>query len=301
MKNKKNKVVFILGPTTVGKTAFARTIAKKFAGELVSADSVQIFRGLDIGSAKDKNLDVVQHGIDILDPDESFSVFDFVQYTKKKINEISLRAHLPIVVGGTGLYVKSLTMGFDFGGVDKDENLRLELDALAKEKGLDALFEMLKSLDSEMAEKTDRSNAVRLVRAIEIAKNRGKKGQNEVEFDFLVIALVMPREKLYARINARVDEMMKNGLLEEVEKLQKAGLSGKNQSMHAIGYKEILDFLDGKISLERAVELVKQHTRNYAKRQMTFLRSMQNVVSVDVCSSDAQKTVENLVEEFLKK
>lgn len=297
----KDKVVFILGPTAVGKSAFAKRLAIAFDGELISADSVQVFKGLDIGSAKEKDIGVVQHGIDIVEASANFSVFEFVEYTKQKIKEISAKKHLPIVVGGTGLYIKALTQGFDFGGVDKDENLRKQLETLGKEKGNEYLFEMLCALDKDLAEKTDKNNPVRLVRAIEIAKHSGKKGTSEIEIDPLVVALSMPREKLYDRINRRVDIMLEKGLVEEVKGLKEKGLSKENQSMHAIGYKEILDYLDGETSFERAVELVKQHTRNYAKRQLTFIRGMgEKVVEIDVTEKDANAKLENLVKEFLK-
>ena len=293
---KKFKAVFILGPTAVGKTFFSVKLANDLDGEIISSDSVQIYKGLDIGSAKvtkEEMQGVKHYAIDILEPDEEFSVYDFVEFSKQKIAEISENCKLPIVVGGTGLYVKALTLGYDFGGTKKDENLREHLENLAKEKGNDALFEMLKEKNPTMAEKTDKSNTVRLVRALEIALSDKEKGKNESQIDALLIALNRDREKLYADINRRVDIMLENGLVQEVEGLKARGLTKENQSMKAIGYKEVLAYLDGEYSYERMVELLKQHSRNYAKRQLTFLRGMENVHFVEV--EDREKAYEKIL------
>lgn len=281
---KRNKAIFILGPTAVGKTYFSVRLAQKLNGEIISSDSVQIFKGLDIGSAKvtkEEMQGICHHAIDILEPEEEFSVFDFVQLTKRKIEEITQKGKLPIVVGGTGLYVKALLLGYDFGGTNKDEKLRQELEVLAKEKGNDFLFEMLKEQNPNMAENTDRQNTVRLVRALEIALSGGEKGAGESDIDALVIALNRERSKLYEDINKRVDIMLEKGLLDEVAALKKKGVSKENQSMKAIGYKEVLSYLDGEYDFDRMVELLKQHSRNYAKRQLTFLRGMKDVHFVD--------------------
>ncbi len=301
---KKEKVVFILGPTAVGKSGFAVELAKKFNGEIISADSVQIFKGLNIGSAKitkKEMQNVAHHGIDICEPEEEFSAFNFVQFTEEKIQEISKRKHLPIVVGGTGLYVKALTQGYNFGGTNKDEKLRQELEDLLKNKGVEGLFELLQKLDAHSAETIDKNNPVRLIRAIEIAKNNGRKTYKQSGIEALVFALERPREELYKDINARTEKMFKDGLVQEVQALKEQGLTENNQSMRAIGYKEVLSFLKGEISKEQMVELVKQHSRNYAKRQITFLRSMEGVCYIEV--SDRQKAIEqmeNKIKEFLK-
>lgn len=293
---KKYKAIFILGPTAVGKTFFSVKLAQRLNGEIISSDSVQIYKGLDIGSAKVTNAEmqgVVHHGIDIKEADEEFSVFDFVQYTKTKIAEISARGKLPIVVGGTGLYVKALLGGYDFGGTTKDENLRSKLETLAKEKGNDHLFEMLKEKNPVMAEKTDKFNTVRLVRALEIALSGGQKSAGESDIDALVIALNRDRERLYSDINKRVDIMLENGLVDEVKGLLAKGLTAENQSMRAIGYKEVLQYLNGEFDFDRMVELVKQHSRNYAKRQLTFLRGMDDVHFVD--TEDREKAFEEIL------
>ncbi len=300
----KKKVVFILGPTAVGKTFFSVKLAKKMNGEIISADSVQIYKGLDIGSAKVKPEEmqgVVHYAIDILEPWQEFSVYEFVEYTKQKIDEIISKGKLPIVVGGTGLYVKALTLGYNFGGTKKDSRLREQLENLAKEKGNEFLFSMLESKDKEMAEKTDKNNTVRLVRALEIALSDGEKQTGEVEIEPLIFALVKDRAVLYDAINKRVDLMLENGLVDEVKKLKKSGLSVKNQSMRAIGYKEVLSYLDGEIDYDRMVEILKQHSRNYAKRQLTFLRGIKNVVYVDTADIEkAEKEIFEKVEDWLK-
>ncbi len=293
----KKKVLFILGPTAVGKTYFSVRLAKALGGEIISSDSVQIYKGLDIGSAKvtkEEMQGVTHHAIDILQPQEEFSVYEFVQYTRSKIDEIISRGALPIVVGGTGLYVKALTLGYNFGGAQKDENLRASLEQLAKEKGNEHLFQMLTEKDPEMAKMTDKNNTVRLVRALEIAFGEGKKETSEVDIEPLVIALNRERSLLYEDINKRVDIMLANGLIGEVENLKNRGLSKETQSMRAIGYKEVLDFLDGELSYEQMVEVLKQHSRNYAKRQLTFLRGMENVYFVD--TEDREKAFQQILQ-----
>ena len=300
----KEKVVFILGPTAVGKSYFSVMLAKVFDGEIISADSVQIYKGLDVGSAKvtkDEMQGIKHYAIDILEPEEEFSVFDFVQYTREKIDEIVAKGKLPIVVGGTALYVKALTKGYNFGGVSKDTKLRAELELIAQEKGNDVLFEMLKEKSPHLAEKTDKFNTVRLVRALEIALGDGQKQREEVDIEPLLIALNKDRSLLYDSINKRVDIMLENGLIEEVEGLKKRGLTRENGSMKAIGYKEVISYLDGECSLDEMVEVLKQHSRNYAKRQLTFLRGMENINFVDVQDLDnAKKQIFELVKDFLK-
>ncbi len=292
------KVLFILGPTAVGKTYFSVKLAQKFNGEIISSDSVQIYRGLDIGSAKvtkEEMQGVPHHAIDILEPEEEFSVYEFVEYTRKKIDEIISRNKLPIVVGGTGLYVKALLGGYNFGGAEKDENLRKKLENLSNEQ----LFEMLSRKDEKLAQKTDKNNKVRLIRAIEIASSNGEKTQNKVDIDALVVALNRERSLLYSDINKRVDIMLQNGLLEEVEGLKRRGLTAQNQSMRAIDYKEVLAYLDGQYSYEKMVEILKQHSRNYAKRQLTFLRGMENVHFIDTEDREkAFKDLSNMIEKW---
>lgn len=290
------KVIFILGPTAVGKTYFSVKLAKKIDGEIISADSVQIYKGLDIGSAKvtpEEMQGVKHYAIDILEPEEEFSVYDFVEYTKKKIDEIIAKNKTPIVVGGTALYVKALTLGYNFGGASYDKDLRLKLEKMLSEKGNEALFEMLKEKSPVLASQIDWHNGVRLVRALEIAMAGGEKKQSKVDIDSLVIALTRDRELLYKDINKRVDIMLENGLVDEVKSLMDRGLTLENQCMKAIDYKEVFSYLLGEYDYDKMVELLKQHSRNYAKRQMTFLRGMENINFVQV--EDREKAFSEIV------
>lgn len=288
-----NKVLFILGPTGVGKSELAIKLAQIFDGEIISADSVQVFKGLDIGSAKvsteEQNL-VKHHAIDILEPNEKFSVFDYVKLTKKLINDISSRGKFPIIVGGTALYVKALTEGYDFGGEGEDDNLRNEIEKLSEEE----LVDKLKALAPEKLASIDLKNRRRLIRAVQIAIEKKSVSKQKPDMEFLVLALTCPREELYEKINSRVGKMIECGLIDEVKKLKRQGLTKADQSMNAIGYKEILSYLDGEINLDEAVNLIKQHTRNYAKRQMTFIRSLN---CKQVLRTDETKIIK-MVEEF---
>lgn len=284
-----DKVLFILGPTAVGKTEISIKLAKEFNGEIISSDSVQIYRGLDIGSAKVKKEEmkgVPHHLIDIVSPNESFTAFDMTETIKEKIKEIISRKHLPIVVGGTSLYVKSLILGYNYGGVGVDAEYRNELNRILEKDGLEKLCEMLKNEDESAFDKIDKHNPLRVIRALEIAHLKGEKKTAEISLNPLTFALILDRQKLYDRINKRVDVMLKDGLVEEVKTLLEAGVKEDSQSMHAIGYKEVISFLKGEISYEKMVDLIKQHSRNYAKRQLTFLRGMEEVNYVDVEDKD---------------
>lgn len=268
------KVLFILGPTGVGKSEVGIKLAQIFNGEIISADSVQVFRELNIGSAKVSKKEmgnIKHHAIDILPPQAKFSVFEFVKLTKNLIEQISAKGKNPIIVGGTGLYVKALTEGYDFGGESVSQQSREDLDKMTNQE----LVSLLKTLNPEILNKIDLNNKRRLVRAVEIAKEGKKVSKNKCEYDFLVLALVQPREQLYKKINDRVDLMIKKGLVEEVKGLKEKGLTLENQSMCAIGYKEIYSYLEGQCTLEEAINLIKQHTRNYAKRQITFMKGLQ--------------------------
>ena len=284
-----DKVLFVLGPTAVGKTEISIKLAKEFNGEIISSDSVQIYRGLDIGSAKVKKEEmkgVPHHLIDIVSPNESFTAFDMTEAIKEKIKEITSRGHLPIVVGGTSLYVKSLILGYNYGGVGVDAEYRNELNRILEKDGLEKLCEMLKNEDESAFDKIDKHNPLRVIRALEIAHLKGEKKTAKKTLNPLTFALILDRQKLYDRINKRVDIMLKDGLVEEVKTLLEAGVKEDSQSMHAIGYKEVISFLKGEISYEKMVDLIKQHSRNYAKRQLTFLRGMEEVNYVDVEDKD---------------
>lgn len=294
------KVLFILGPTAVGKTKNSVSLARKFGGEVISADSVQIFKGFNIGSAKvtkEEMCEVKHHLIDICEPNENFTAYEMTEAIRKKIDEISPYA-LPIVVGGTGLYVKSLLLGYNFGGAGVDEDYRKKLEEILRVDGIEKLAEMLKDVSPSAYEKIDKKNPHRLIRALEIARFSGEKKEGKCEYDALIFALNLERQKLYERINRRVDIMLENGLVEEARALLKAGVSENAQAMHAIGYKEVVQYLKGEVSFERMKELIKQHSRNYAKRQLTFLRGMENVNFVDIEEKNYQKKMENMIERW---
>lgn len=300
----KQKVIFILGPTGVGKTAMSVSLAKEFGGEIISADSVQVFKEFDIGSAKvtkEEMEGIVHYGIDIVSPDQEFSASDFVCYTKNKIEEIASHGKLPIIVGGTALYVKSLVEGYNFGGTEKHEEFREELEREISEKGLESVFAKLQDKDPEMASKIDGKNKVRVIRALEICEFGSGKEKNEAEsqYDCKIFALTMPREKLYERINKRAQIMLMNGLVDEVRGLY--GKYGDCQPMRAIGYKEVIPYLNGEITVQEMESLISQHTRNYAKRQLTFLRGMENVRFVDVLNENEKINMKEEIKSWLEK
>ena len=297
-----DKVLFILGPTAVGKTDISITLAKKFDGEIISCDSVQIFKGLDIGSAKVKKEEmqnVPHHLIGIVSPNESFTAFDMTEAIKKEIKDITARNHLSIVVGGTSLYVKSLILNYNYGGVGMDEEYRKELKEILEKEGTEKLAKMLEKEDKNAFDKIDKHNPQRLIRALEIARFKGEKKTDEKIIEPLVFALVLDRQKLYERINRRVDMMLESGLVDEVKSLLNNGVKKDSQSMHAIGYKEVIAYLDNEISYERMVELIKQHSRNYAKRQLTFLRGMDDVNYVDVENKKEISSMEEKIRRWL--
>ncbi len=301
MQNKK-KVIFILGPTGVGKTALSVALAKQFNGEVISADSVQVFKGFDIGSAKVTLKEmggVVHHGIDIVSPKDEFSASEFVKFTKEKIEEITSRGKLPIIAGGTALYVKSLVEGYNFGGTEKHDDFRALLEKEIEENGIEFVYEKFKNEAPEIAAKIDEKNKVRLIRAYEIFKfGTGKeKDEGKVEYDFKIFALTMPREKLYEGINMRAKIMIENGLVEEVRQLYSK--YGNCQPMCAIGYKEVLPYLKGEITLDEMDTLISQHTRNYAKRQLTFLRSMKDISFVDVSNIEEKEKMKEEIKSWL--
>ena len=303
-----DKAIFILGPTGCGKSRMAVNLAHKFNGEIISADSVQVYKGFDIGSAKvtEKEMQgVAHHCIDICEAGDYFTVSDFVELTKKHIHEICSRGKLPIVVGGTGLYINSLVSGYNFGGTSRNETFRAELEKEAKEKGLGSLWERLHALNPETADKIDKKNGRRLIRALEIATFGEEKTSEAVsEFEYKLFALTEERDGLYARINKRVDEMLEAGLIDEVNGLLQNGAKPDSQPMRAIGYKEVVSFLQGECEQQQMTELIKQHPRNYAKRQMTYLRGLektQNVEEVNVHDFAAgQKQMEEIIKEWIK-
>lgn len=287
------KVLFILGTTCSGKSAFAIDIAKIYNGEIISADSVQVFKEFNIGSAKitkDEMQEIVHYGIDIKNPDAEFTVYDFIEYTKNKIDEITKKGKLPIIVGGTGLYAKALIEGYNFGDTEKHTDFRQTIEKEIAEKGLSEVYNKFATLYPTQAKSIDKNNPIRVIRALEIAKfGSQKKSIKQSKYDFKIFALSMDRQKLYERINQRVEKMLKNGLVEEVDNLYKK-YGDKIQPMRAIGYKEVISYLNNEISKSEMCELIKQRTRNYAKRQLTFLKGIENVIYLD--SSNQEDALE---------
>lgn len=278
------KDLFILaGPTGVGKTDISIKLAKKLDGEIISADSMQIYKYMNIGSAKitnDEMSNINHYLIDVVEPHESFNVAQFKEIAEDCIAKIHNKNKLPMVVGGTGLYINSLIYDYNFTEADKDEDYRNHLEKLAVEKGNDYVHEILKDIDSESYNKIHANNLKRVIRALEVYKLTGKtigeytmdKECYEIPYNLHYFVLTMDREKLYNRIDKRVDIMLEKGLIDEVKHLRDKGYTGEMQSMQGIGYKEILYYLEGKISLDEAIYLIKKGSRNYAKRQLTWFR-----------------------------
>ena len=282
MKNTKQKLLIITGPTGIGKSSLGVSLAKKLGGEIIGADSMQIYQGLDIGTGKitqDEMQGIPHHMIDILDLADEYSAGKWVKDARQVIREIAGRGRLPIIVGGTGLYIQSLLCGHEFSGVIKDEGLRGELSKLSKEE----LYERLRAVDENACQKIFMNDTKRVIRALEIFYLTGKKKSESVdkavsEYDYECRVLCMDRERLYARIEARVDAMMKDGLLEEARGLFDKHFSNivdnDKGGWNAIGYKELFEYFKGIISFDRAIELIKQNSRRYAKRQITFFKNM---------------------------
>lgn len=299
---KKTKVIFLLGPTGCGKTSLAINLAKDFDGEIISADSVQVFKEFNIGSAKvtDEEKQGVKHyGIDIKSPSENFSASEYVDYTKACIEEISAKGKLPIIAGGTGLYVKALVSGYNFGGTAANQEFREEMERLIEKEGLQTAIDMLEKLSPSLLEGLDTKNKARVIRALEIAKFGSGKTSQECQYDFKILAANRPRAVLYERINKRVDIMVKDGLFKEVEELYNK--YGPCQPMSAIGYKETLSYITGKADKEETIEKIKQNTRHYAKRQLTFIRGLENVEHVEMDEEDSYKKLKENIKKWLSK
>ena len=280
------KVLAIVGPTAVGKTALSIELAKKYHGEIISGDSMQVYRGLDIGTAKvtaQEKQGIVHHLIDIRNIDERFSVADFISLSQKLISEINRRGHLPIIVGGTGFYLNALLDGLTLGGdsYDQNETVRNKWREFAAQNGHEALWQKLHKVDPEAAAKIPVSNERRIIRALEVFERTGKKiSSQEIKpdsrYDALVIGLNTEREVLYNRINQRVDLMMKAGLEQEARTLFTEG--GFNfQAGKGIGYRELFPYFEGKAPLIDAVNDIKLDSRHYAKRQLTWFRNKLDV------------------------
>lgn len=300
-------VIVIVGPTAVGKTALSIAVAEKFSGEIISGDSMQVYKGLDIGTAKvtTEEMHTISHYlIDEVEPQTPFTAAKFQKATKQYIHQIAGRANLPIIVGGTGLYIQSVFYDYNFGTIAEDRTYRKELEKLDN----DVLWEQLKALDSLSAERIHANNKQRVIRALEVIKATNKPfsamhTHKEPVADFrpLYIGLDLPREQLYARINARVELMLQAGLVEEARNLYEQGLDKNLPAMKGIGYKELFAFFEGDISLEAATDQIKQNSRRFAKRQLTWFRNRMDIHWLEADSQMLNNTAEQLITDFLKK
>lgn len=282
----------------------AVNLAHVFGGEIISADSVQLYKGFDIGSAKvsaEEMAGVPHHLIDICNPNDYFTVSDFVDMTRQKITEVTSRNKLPIIVGGTGLYVNSLLAGYNFGGTEKHDDFRLKIKQEIEEQGHLAVWQRLKELNPVIAEKIEPNNTNRLIRGLEIATYGQEQTENKPMYDYKLFALNLDRTVLYDRINKRVDKMIDAGLVKEVKLLLKNGARKDSQPMKAIGYKEVVDFLDGNTDEKTMIDLIKQHTRNYAKRQLTYLRGLEKKYDLNFINADekAEQNITNIIKGWL--
>ena len=309
---KKHPVVAVVGPTATGKTALGVALAQHFSGEVISCDSMQIYKGLDVGTAKvtpEETCGIPHHGVDILTPDKPFSVADFTAMAGRLEREISARGALPILVGGTGLYVQSFLNGVRFTDEKAPAGLREQLAAELAEKGGTAMYEELRQVDPEAAAAIHPNNQVRVLRALEHYHATGKKLSEqkaeslppEKPYRSLILGLDFPdRAALYRRIDLRVDKMLEAGILPEAE-LVWQNRETYRTAAQAIGYKEFFPYFEGAASLEACTDKLKQASRNYAKRQLTWFRHMEGVVWLDAGAPDVRQTAIRTVSEFLAK
>lgn len=282
----KKKVIVICGPTASGKTSLGIQIAKLVNGEIISADSMQIYKDMDIGSAKptiEERAQAVHHLVDFVDPDRRYSVADFKKDAESKIKEILEKNKVPIIVGGTGLYVNSLIYNIHYNEVETDLEYRKMLESI----DVKDLYKMAEGIDSEALNKIASTDRKRISRILEIYHSTGKtktelekESRHEPEYDYKIFVLNMDRQKLYDRINLRVDLMIKNGLVDEVKRMLEK-YSEFPTAMQGLGYKEIVDYLNGNCSLDEAIEKIKLETRRYAKRQLTWFRSYDDATWIE--------------------
>ena len=288
----KKPLIILTGPTAVGKTALSLSLAERVNGEIISADSMQVYRGMDIGSAKimpQEQKGIRHHLIDVLNPNEEFHVVRFAQMAKEAMEDIWSRGKIPILTGGTGFYIQAVLYDIDFTENGEDDSYRRELETYATEQGAEKLHERLREVDPISAEKIHANNVKRVVRALEyytqtgepISRHNEQERQKESPYAFAYFVLNDKRERLYQRIDARIDEMLSEGLVAEVERLKENGCHRGMVSMQGLGYKEILEYLDGECTLEEAVYKLKRDTRHFAKRQITWFKRERDVIWVD--------------------
>ena len=303
--NKKQKVIVICGPTASGKTALSIELAKKINGEIVSADSMQIYKDMDIGTAKPtkEEMEGIQHYLlDFVSPEERYSVAQFKQDAKKAIKEIINKGKTPIVVGGTGLYVDSLIYEIEYNDIKLDEEYRKKLEKMAEEQGLEELYKKALEIDQEAMKKISPNDKKRIMRVLEIYHSTGKtkteqekeSRKNPVEYDYRVYAINWDREILYQRINKRVDIMIEKGLIEEVKEILNK-YDKFPTAMQGLGYKEVVDYLNGIYTKEEMIEKIKLETRRYAKRQLTWFRKNKQTIWLDG-TNDIQNNVNIILE-----
>lgn len=285
----KKPLIILAGPTAVGKTKLSIALAKAINGEIISADSMQVYKKMDIGTAKIKQEEmqgVVHYLIDILEPSEDFNVVLFASYAKKAIEECLQKGKIPILVGGTGFYIQAVLYDIDFTENDEDKSYRNNLEQIAKEKGAEYLHELLKEVDEKAAKEIHPNNIKRVIRALEFYEKSGQKisthneeqKQKESPYQYAYFVLNDDRKVLYDRINLRVDQMLAEGLVDEVKGLLEAGVSKTAVSMQGLGYKEIASFLTGEYTYEEAIYYLKRDTRHFAKRQLTWFKREPEVV-----------------------
>lgn len=300
------RLIVIIGPTAVGKTKLSIDLAKKLNTQIISGDSMLVYKGMNVGTAKPSMAErdgVVHHLIDILEPSAEFNVVDFQNYAQKLITQINATGHIPILAGGTGLYVRALLEGYRFSQAPSDETLRQKLTTMAEEHGNEYLHSLLAKVQPDTAARLHPNDLRRIIRALEVyylsgeTVSQDKIAPSALLYDAAVIGLTMERTTLYDRINRRVDIMIAQGLIEEVATLLQQGVSPTCQSMRAIGYKEIIEHLNGEIDLFTAIDKVKQATRNFAKRQLTFYRRMPYITWFNV---ENYNNHNNLLEDVYK-
>lgn len=297
-------LLIIVGPTAVGKTSLSIYLAKQFQGEIVSGDSMQIYRGMDIGTAKatrSERAEIPHHLIDLFSPAQSFSVEMYQRIARQKIQDIHSRGKLPILVGGTGLYIEAVTFNYQVPPASQDPSLRRTFKEVAQKEGNQVLHQRLAQVDPKSAERIHPNDRKRLIRALEVYELTGKpfsayRQKKQPYYDqMLWIGLTMPRDQLYERINQRVDQMIEQGFVEEVKTLKNKGYHTNLTSMQAIGYKEILSYLEGECSFEEAVGLIKRATRKYAKRQFTWFRKNSDIHWFDMTKNEVYKEIQQFV------
>lgn len=304
----KKPLVILTGPTAVGKTELSIALAKAINGEIISADSMQVYKQMDIGSAKIKKeeMDGVKHYlIDEFEPDEEFNVVKFQEYAKRYMNEIYEKGKIPILVGGTGFYIQAVLYDIDFTENKDDSIYRKELEEVAKTKGAQYLHDKLAKVDLEASKQIHANNVKRVIRALEFFNQTGQKisehneeqKQKESPYDFFYFVLNDERDVLYDRINLRIDRMLEEGLLEEVWELKKKGYTKDMVSMQGLGYKEILSYLDNEITFEEAIYILKRDTRHFAKRQITWFKRESDVTWLNLpdYGHDRQKVLEEMI------